>query len=71
MASKKQIEERERLRRAKQAERRIQMAGGGIVLLILAVLAFMYFPIGNLPLKSRLPVIHHRQQRCNIVRIRP
>ena len=43
MASKKQIEERERLRRAKQAERRIQMAGGGIVLLILAVLAFMYF----------------------------
>jgi len=43
MASKKQIEERERLRRAKQAERRIQMAGGGIVLLILAILAFMYF----------------------------
>src|SRR5688572_4017354 len=43
MASKKQIEERERLRRAKQAERRIQMAGAGIVLLILAVLAFMYF----------------------------
>jgi len=43
MASKKQIEERERLRRAKQAERRIQMAGGGIILLILAVLAFMYF----------------------------
>ena len=43
MASKKQIEERERIRRAKQAERRIQMAGGGIVLLILAVLAFMYF----------------------------
>ncbi|HZJ22246.1 MAG TPA: peptidylprolyl isomerase [Anaerolineales bacterium] len=42
MASKKQIEERERLRRAKQAERRIQMAGGGIILLILAVLAFMY-----------------------------
>ena len=43
MASKKQIEERERLRRAKQAERRIQLAGAGIVLLILAVLAFMYF----------------------------
>jgi cyclophilin family peptidyl-prolyl cis-trans isomerase len=43
MASKKQIEERERLRRAKQGERRIQMVGGGIVLLILAVLAFMYF----------------------------
>ena len=43
MASKKQIEERERLRRAKQTERMIQMVGGGIVLLILAVLAFMYF----------------------------
>ena len=43
MASKKQIEEREKLRRAKQTERTIQMVGGGIVLLILAVLAFMYF----------------------------
>ena len=43
MASKKQIEEREKLRRAKQTERTIQMLGGGIVLLILAVLAFMYF----------------------------
>src|SRR5688572_26453184 len=43
MASKKQIEERERLRRAKQAERRIQLAGAGFVLLILAGLAFMYF----------------------------
>ena len=42
MASKKQIEEREKLRRAKQTERTIQMVGGGIVLLILAVLAFMY-----------------------------
>ena len=43
MASKKQIEEREKLRRAKQTERTIQMVGGGIVLLILAVLAIMYF----------------------------
>ena len=42
MASKKKIEEREKLRHAKQTERTIQMVGGGIVLLILAVLAFMY-----------------------------
>jgi peptidylprolyl isomerase len=42
MASKKKIEEREKVRRAKQTERTIQMVGGGIVLLILAVLAFMY-----------------------------
>ncbi len=59
MASKKQIEERERLRRAKQAERKIQMAGGGIVLLILAVLAFMYFsnrePAGQEPAPVDVP----------------
>jgi len=42
MASKKKIEEREKLRHAKQTERTIQMVGGGIVLLILAVLTFMY-----------------------------
>ena len=71
MASKKQIEERERLRRAKQAERRIQMAGGGMVFSSWQCWLLCIFPIGNLPLKSHLPVIHHRQQRCNIVRIRP
>ena len=42
MASKKKIEEREKIRRAKQTERTIQIVGGGIVLLILVVLAFMY-----------------------------
>ena len=42
MANKNKIEEREKLRRARQTERTIQIVGGGIVLLILAVLAFMY-----------------------------
>ncbi|HVF24259.1 MAG TPA: peptidylprolyl isomerase, partial [Anaerolineales bacterium] len=59
MASKKQIEERERLRRAKQSERTIQMAGAGFVLLILAVLAFMYFsnrePAAQEPLATDTP----------------